>query len=128
MLKSFTAVFNLVLFTLLVNGLNAAVPSDVSSSSLPLFLDKPIRSNSIAYVEEINVASSADIVLLNGGFDKGFGVGMICDIMADGKKSGEVILVEVKRSKAAGLILELTTDAVIKQGDLARTKTLNLVN
>jgi hypothetical protein len=126
-MKIKTAVLTIIcLSASFVGGSFAAVSASSQILDIPTFAFKPIRASSGALISGVNTYESADIVMLDGGIDKGFGVGMSCEVFNNKGKVGDVILVEVQRSKAAGLILNLEAGEVINPGDVATIKTLTL--
>ena len=65
----------------------------------------------------------ADLVLLGGGAEEGFGRGMVCSIRRSGELVSEIVLAEVDRRHAVGLIVELFGDYIILAGDRVESKT-----
>ena len=68
----------------------------------------------------------ADLVLLGHGFDAGLRPGMVCRITRADAPIAEVILVELRPTCAAALILDLAPGESIRPGDLATVKTRKL--
>jgi hypothetical protein len=66
----------------------------------------------------------ADLVLLNGGFEANLRSGMVCRITRGSIDVAEVLLVEVRPSSSAALIVSLAPKQSIRAGDLARVKIL----
>ncbi|MSU64860.1 MAG: hypothetical protein EXS38_01875 [Opitutus sp.] len=66
----------------------------------------------------------ADLVLLDGGFDVGLRPGMVCRVMRDNSEIAEILLVELRPTCSAALIMALTPKQSIRAGDLARIKIL----
>jgi hypothetical protein len=77
-----------------------------------------------ASVAAIESTSVADLILLRGGFDAGLRQGMVCRITRDGADVGEVLLVELRPSCSAALILNLAPGQSIRPGDSAAVKLL----
>ena len=84
------------------------------------------RTVAPAQVVAVQSLSAADLVLLGGGFDAGLRSGMVCRISRDRTPVAEVVLVGLRRSCSAALILELAPGQSIHPGDLATVKTLSL--
>ena len=66
----------------------------------------------------------ADLVLLGGGFDAGLRQGMVCRVTRGATEIAEVLLVELRPTCSAALILNLAPKQSIHAGDLARIKVL----
>ena len=77
-----------------------------------------------AEVVAVQPARVADLVLLNRGFDAGLRQGMVCRVMRDATDVAEVLLVELRPTCSAALILNLAPSQAIRAGDLARIKVL----
>jgi hypothetical protein len=65
----------------------------------------------------------ADLVLLGGGFDADLRPGMVCRITRGSVDIAEVLLVELRPTCGAAVILSLAPRQSIHAGDLARIKT-----
>lgn len=89
----------------------------------PLFVSYPLFPTGRTMVFGVAAATGTDIVLLDNGYDQGFRTGMLCEITNAGDKVGEIILVEVRADRAAGLITQLEDQRVIRFGDAVRIKT-----
>lgn len=90
----------------------------------PLFVSYPLHPTGRTVVFGVAEATGTDVVLLDNGFDQGFRTGMLCDVRNDGEPVGEIILVEVRADRAAGLITRLEPGRVIRFGDAVRIKTI----
>lgn len=99
---------------LLGNNICAGVPS---------FAQKPLYNSNSAQVLEIVPTHSADVVFLDGGLEQGLRLGMVCRISRAEKSVGELIIIESRSDRAAGLILKLSGDIVLRVGDIAEIKT-----
>ena len=75
-------------------------------------------------VLEIQQNRVADIVLLNGGFSSGLRQGMVCRVTRGTTEVAEVLLVEIRPTCSAALILNLSSRQSIRAGDLASVKVL----
>lgn len=93
----------------------------------PLFVTMPLHPSGRSVVFGIAESGPADVVLLDNGQDQGFRTGMLCEITRDGQPVGEIILVEVRTDRAAGLITQLESGRVIRFGDKARIKTVQFL-
>ena len=78
----------------------------------------------MAEVLAVQPTRVADIVLLRGGFDAGLRQGMVCRITRDRTTIAEVLLVELRPSCSAALILSVTPKQSIRAGDTAAIKVL----
>ena len=66
----------------------------------------------------------ADLVLLRGGFDAGLRQGMVCRVMRGRAEIAEVLLVDLRPTHSAALILTVAPRQSIRSGDLASIKIL----
>jgi hypothetical protein len=85
-----------------------------------------VRTVAPAEVIAVQPTRTADLVLLDGGFDAGLRPGMVCRIARAGSPVAEVVLVGLRRAHSAALILGLAPGRSIHPGDLATVKTLQL--
>jgi len=108
---------SLFLFGALVAG--SAVRAEV-----PAFVKESIYSSNAATVTTVVPALAADVVILDGGLEQGMRLGMVCRVMRGVQTIGELIIIESRSDRSAGLILELVDDSTILAGDIARVKTL----
>jgi hypothetical protein len=77
-----------------------------------------------ATVVAIQPTRVADLVLLRGGFDAGLRQGMICRVTRGSSDIAEVILVEIRPSHSAALIVNMAPKQSIRAGDSASIKIL----
>lgn len=77
-----------------------------------------------AEVAALQSTRVADLVLLGGGFDANLRQGMVCRVTRGATDIAEVLLVEVRPTCSAALILSLAPKQSIRAGDLARVKVL----
>lgn len=77
-----------------------------------------------AYVVTIASAGAADLVLLDGGFGAGLREGMVCRVTRGTTEIAEVLLVELRPTCSAALILSLSPKQAIRAGDIASIKVL----
>ena len=96
-----------------------------NAPGVPFFVNEPLYPSGQSSVFGFVEAGDQDIVLMDNGFDRGFRVGMICQLLRQEAIVGEMILVEVRRDRAAGLITQLF-DAVIQINDTIKIKTTRL--
>lgn len=92
----------------------------------PAFVTEPLHPGGQARVFGVADAGDADVVILDHGLNQGFRIGMVCRVSRGGRNIGEIILVEVRDDRAAGLILALQENFSIQSGDTARIQTLQL--
>lgn len=86
------------------------------------------RSVGQARVTQVVSASSADIVVLDAGYEAGLRQGMICSVTRGSEKLGELVLVELRPSVASALIVNLTPDRSLQLGDTVLVKTVSSRN
>jgi hypothetical protein len=94
-------------------ALVAAVPFAVQAAPLP--------AAAVVAVEPTRVA---DLVLLDRGFNAGLRQGMVCRVTRGTTEIAEVILVELRPTCSAALILSVAATQSIRTGDTAAIKIL----
>lgn len=77
-----------------------------------------------AAVVAIESARSADLVLLGDGFNAGLRQGMVCRVARGGTEVGEILLVDLRPSCSAALILSVAPRQSIRAGDIVTVKVL----
>ena len=77
-----------------------------------------------ASVVAVQPTRVADLVLLDRGFDAGLRQGMVCRITRGAAEIAEVLLVELRPSCSAALILNASSHQAIRAGDTASIKIL----
>ena len=77
-----------------------------------------------ATVARVQQTRIADLVLLDHGFDAGLREGMVCKIARGATEIAEVLLVELRPTCSAALILNLAPKQAIRAGDVASVKIL----
>jgi len=115
--QRFTQLASLFLFGALLAG-------SVVRAEVPAFVKESIYSPNAATVSTVVPALAADVVILDGGLEQGIRLGMVCRINRSTQSIGELIIIESRSDRSAGLILELVDDSTIQAGDIARVKTL----
>ncbi len=63
-------------------------------------------------------ARATDLVVLDGGHDRGFRPGTVCNVSRDGRAFGAVVIAEAGLRRSVALILSLDPSAAITAGDL----------
>jgi hypothetical protein len=81
-------------------------------------------ASSVASIVAIEPTRVADIVLLQGGFDAGLRQGMVCRVSRGTLEVAEILLVELRPTCSAALILNIAAKQSIRPGDVARIKVL----
>jgi hypothetical protein len=81
-------------------------------------------TRTVVAVQEIRPTRQADIVVLDGGFAAGLRQGMICRVTRSGLEVAEVVLVALRPTCSAALIMELSPRASIRVGDEVEIKVL----
>ena len=95
-----------------------------AKAEIPSFVRGTLYSANVALVSEVVPTLSADVVLLKGGLEQGLRLGMVCRVSRGMKSIGELVIIESRSKRAAGLILKLDKDSAIQTGDIAQIKTL----
>ncbi len=116
-ISRFTKLASLLLCGVLVAG-------SVVCASVPAFVKESLYTPYEAKVASVESSLSADVVLIDGGLEQGIRLGMVCTVSRGFKSVGELIIIESRSDRAAGLILELVDDSIIQAGDTARVKTI----
>jgi len=104
--------------------LGAMTCSSVVRAEVPDFVRESVYSPNAALVTHVIASHSADIVIIDGGLKQGLRRGMVCSVSRGLQAIGEIIIIESRSDRSAGLILELAEDATITAGDIARLKTI----
>jgi hypothetical protein len=115
--QSITKHFSLFLF-------GALIASNAVHAEVPAFVKESIYSPNAATVSTVAPSLAADIVILDGGLQQGMRLGMVCRVTRGFNSIGELIIIESRSDRSAGLILDLVDEATIQAGDIARVKTL----
>ena len=77
-----------------------------------------------AAVVSVQSTRVTDLVLLNNGFNAGLRQGMVCRISRGTTEVAEVLLVELRPTCSAALILSVAPKQAIRAGDVASIKVL----
>ncbi len=104
--------------------LGAMLVGSVVHGEVPAFVKESLYSPNAAPVAEVVPTLAADVVLLDGGLEQGIRLGMVCRVTRGLHSIGELIIIESRSDRSAGLILDLVEDSTIQAGDIARIKTL----
>jgi hypothetical protein len=96
----------------------------VVRAGVPAFVKESIYTPNAATVSAVVSSFAADVVILDGGLAQGLRLGMVCRVTRGPQSIGELIIIESRSDRAAGLILELVDDSILQAGDIARVKTL----
>ncbi len=83
-----------------------------------------VRASGTAPVVTLQSTRVADLVILGGGFDADLRAGMVCRVTRGATDVAEVLLVELRPTCSAAVILRLSPKQTIHAGDLASIKTL----
>ncbi len=98
----------------------------IAAVEVPSFVKETIHSPNEAKVAKVVSSLAADIVIIDGGLEQGLRRGMVCSINRSVRSIGELIIIESRSDRSAGLILKLVEGANIKAGDIARVKTIHI--
>lgn len=77
-----------------------------------------------AAVVAIESTRAADLVLLGDGFNAGLRQGMVCRVARGSTEIGEILLVDLRPSCGAALILSVAPRQSIRPGDVVTVKVL----
>jgi hypothetical protein len=78
----------------------------------------------VAPVVAVQPTRVADLVLLGAGFDAGLRQGMVCRVTRGSIEVAEILLVDLRPSCAAALIVSVAPRQSIRAGDTASIKVL----
>ena len=92
-------------------------------AATPFTARAAIASGSLEVVA-VQPARVADLVLLGDGFNAGLRQGMVCRVTRGSADIAEILLVEVRPTCSAGLILSVASQQSIHAGDAAAIKIL----
>jgi hypothetical protein len=104
--------------------LGVLLAGSVVRAGVPAFVKESIYTPNAATVSAVVPSLAADVVVLDGGLAQGLRLGMVCRVTRGTQSIGELIIIESRSDRAAGLILELVDDSILQAGDIARVKTL----
>ena len=109
----------------LVCGLLFGVLASVSfvCADGPAFVSESIYNSNKASVSIVDSNLAADLVILDGGLEQGFRLGMVCLVERGTQSIGELVIIESGSACSAALILDLTENLTIQPGDSVRIKT-----
>ena len=77
-----------------------------------------------ASVVAIESTRAADLVIVGNGFNAGLRQGMVCRVARGGSEIGEILLVDLRPSCSAALILGVDPRQTIRPGDIVTVKVL----
>lgn len=86
------------------------------------------RSVGTAQISRVASLSSADLVVLDAGFEAGLREGMVCTVTRAGESLGELLLVDLRPRAATALILDLASGRSLQSGDTVAVKTVSSRN
>ena len=98
--------------------------SAVMAACIALLVSSVVHAAPAATVIAIQPTRIADLVLLRGGFDAGLRQGMICRVTRGSSEIAEVLLVDLRASHSAALIVSVAPKQSIRAGDSASIKIL----
>lgn len=78
----------------------------------------PADADGKAPVVAVVSARATDLVVLDGGHDRGFRPGTVCNVSRDGRAFGALVIAEAGLTRSVALILSLDDSAGIVAGDL----------
>ncbi len=77
----------------------------------------PAESDGRALVAAVLGGRSTDLLVLDGGYERGLRPGAVCTVSRAGSPLGSVIVAESARSRSVALVLELAAGASVAAGD-----------
>ena len=83
------------------------------------------RSVGSARVTQIARTPIADLVIIDAGHESGLRQGMVCIASHEGRKVGELLLVDLRSAAASALIIDLQSGDGLHPGDLVTVKTVS---
>jgi hypothetical protein len=86
------------------------------------------RSIGTAQISRIASLPSADLVVLDAGFEAGLREGMVCTVSRGDESLGELLLVDLRPRAATALILDLAAGQRLQSGDAVAVKTVSSRN
>lgn len=98
----------------LLLALAAAAPLSVRAAA----------STGTAGVVAVEQTRVADLVMLGRGFDAGLRQGMVCRVLRGTTEVAEILVVDLRPSCSAALILNVARGQSIRAGDVASIKVL----
>jgi hypothetical protein len=93
-------------------------------AAAPISVSAAAAGSNVAEVLTVQPTRVADLVLLHGGFDSGLRQGMVCRVTRGTTEIAEVLLVGLRPSCSAALIVNVAPNQSIRAGDVARIKVL----
>ncbi len=87
--------------------------------------DRSIREAKIAHIE---ASSSADLVVLDAGFEAGLRQSMVCQVSRAGESLGKLLVVELRSNASTALILNLIAGRSLQFGDVVTVQTVSTRN
>lgn len=121
--QSLSKYFCLLLQGILVAGSCVYAEEVAAAKNVPAFVNESIYGTNAAIVSAVEPTLSHDLVIMKGGLEQGLRLGMKCRVLRDSQLVGEVIIIESRSDRSAGLILNLTDGFALQAGDVARVKT-----
>jgi len=82
----------------------------------------PAESDGRALVASVVPGSSADLLVLDGGYARGLRPGAVCTLSRAGAPLGSVIVAESARARSVALVLELAPGVSVSAGDLVSVR------
>ncbi len=93
--------------------------------SRPAFVENLEPSNR-AEIARVVPGEETDLVVLSAGWLEGFRTGMTCLVSDGQRRTGEILLADVKLNHAVGLIVNRIDDARIAPGNPVAIKTFTV--
>ncbi len=82
----------------------------------------PAESDGRAAVLSVVAGRTADLLVLEGGYERGLRPGSVCTVSRAGAPLGAVVVAESSRSRAVALVLELAPAVSIAVGDVVSVR------
>ena len=97
--------------------------AEAATDRNPLFVLSPVLPSSRSVIFGVAQGTAADFVLIDNGFDQGFRVGAILEVVRDGAAIAELQLIEVRADRSAAVITSMEAGYSLHFNDIVRIKT-----
>ena len=87
-------------------------------------LSYEIHQDGVAVVGDVVKGKSADLILLDSGYDKNFCTGALCVVKREGIPVAELVIAESEEDCSVALITSLNTKQNVQTGDTVKLKTI----
>lgn len=117
MIKGFTAtVLSALVFSTVLSGSTGGVDTNR--------FEVLVSESNEAAVSSVFAGTSADVILVDAGYDKDFCTGARCRVERGSLFVAEIIIATAERSQSVALITFLENNQTIQTGDTVKLKTI----